>query len=232
MCISIFPPTKSERTLLEISNLNITYPGHESLAVISWQIEAGQQIALLGRSGAGKSTLLNTIVRGSPHIRNQSKRLAYLAQKPALLPWLSVIDNVLLGFKLRGEPIDRCNSERALDLLTQVNLESLAHRKANQLSGGQSTRVALARLLIEDADLILLDEPFASLDRSTRIQMATLCKTLLDQRTVILVTHDPRDAADWLGTAMVLSNEKLEGPFKLSDFNNDDVLINALGGDL
>lgn len=217
--------------MLTISDLNISYPGHETLAVISWKIEPGNQIALLGRSGTGKSTLLNTIIKGSTRIINHSKRLAYFAQKPALLPWLSVIENVLLGYKLRGETIDKNDSDRAMELLSQVDLESLAYRKACQLSGGQSTRVALARVLIEDADLILLDEPFASLDRSTRIQMAALCKKLLGQRTVILVTHDPRDVENWLENAMVLAGRKLKGPFKLCDFTNDSVLIDALGGD-
>ena len=208
----------------------MSYPGNESLATISWNIERGAQIALLGRSGTGKSTLLNTIIKGSSQIMNHSKRLAYFAQKPALLPWLSVVENVLLGFKLRGETINTHHSERAMELLSLVNLESLAHRKSSQLSGGQCTRIALARVLIEDADLILLDEPFASLDRSTRIQMSALCKKLLDHRTVILVTHDPRDAENWLEYAMVLADRKLKGPFKLSDFNSDSVLIDALGG--
>ena len=218
--------------MLTITNLDLSYPGYEPLATVSWQVNRGDQIALLGRSGTGKSTLLAAIIERVPAITRQTERIAYLSQQPALLPWATAIDNVLLGFKLRGEVSDSSQTERALDLLAQVELEGFANRKVSLLSGGQKARVALARVLIEESDLVLLDEPFSGLDRSTRIQMATLCQNLLAGKTVILVTHDPRDAQDWLDTAMVLTTNTIKGPYTLNEFGSDRALIQALDGDL
>ena len=144
--------------MLTISNLSLTYPGYPPLATLSLGLKSGEQIALLGRSGTGKSTLLTAIVQGSPDIRLQTTRIAYLSQQPALLPWASVIDNVLLGFTLRGENIAAEDVQRAKQLLKAVDLHMLSERQACQLSGGQQARVALARVLVEDADLVLLDE--------------------------------------------------------------------------
>lgn len=218
--------------MLTITNLDLSYPGYEPLATVSWQVNRGDQIALLGRSGTGKSTLLAAIIEGAPAITRQTERISYLSQQPALLPWATAIDNVLLGFKLRGEISGSSQTERALDLLAQVELDGFANRKVSLLSGGQKARVALARVLIEESDLVLLDEPFSGLDRSTRIQMASLCQTLLAGKTVILVTHDPRDAQDWLDTAMVLTTSMIKGPYALNDFGSDRALIQALDGDL
>jgi len=218
--------------LLTITNLDLSYPGDEPLATISWQVERGDQIALLGRSGTGKSTLLAAIIEGSPAIIKESERIAYLSQQPALLPWATVIEHVLLGFKLRGDTQSSDTTEKALNLLGQVELGTHAHRQVALLSGGQKARVALARVLLEQSDLVLLDEPFAGLDRSTRIQIAALCQTLLASKTVILVTHDPRDAQDWLDTAMVLTTESIKGPYRLNEFASDRALIQALDGDL
>ena len=221
-----------ELTLLTITNLDLSYPGDEPLATISWQVERGDQVALLGRSGTGKSTLLAAIIEGSPAIIKDSERIAYLSQQPALLPWATVIENVLLGFKLRGDTQSSETTKKALNLLGQVELGTHAHRQVSLLSGGQKARVALARVLLEQSDLVLLDEPFAGLDRSTRIQMAALCQTLLASKTVILVTHDPQDAQDWLDTAMVLTTESIKGPYQLNEFASDRALIQALDGDL
>ena len=218
--------------LLSIDKLNLGYQGQPPLATISWIIQRRQKVVLLGKSGSGKSTLLDTIVRGSTAIRCRTHRVAYLSQQPALLPWLSVLDNILLGFKLRRQTIVHEHLEHARQLLIDVELSHLENQKAHQLSGGQRSRVALARALIEDAELVLLDEPFAALDRSIKIQMTKLCGQLLVDKTVILVTHDPRDAEDWFNESMVITPGGLKGPFDLSDFKNDDALIKALDGDL
>ena len=218
--------------VLSIDQLTIGFPGQDSLTTISWAIHRGQQVALLGKSGSGKSTLLNRIIRGSSSIQCQTQRIAYLSQQPALLPWVSVLDNILLGFTLRGETIVSKHLERAHQLLTDVELAGFQDHKTSHLSGGERSRVALARALLEDADLLLLDEPFAALDRSTKIQMTKLCNRLFANKTVILVTHDPRDALGWLDTAVVLTSHGLRGPFDLADFQNDHALIQALDGDL
>jgi len=132
---------------------------------------------------------------------------------------------------LRGEKILSEHLKRAHQLLVDVELPHLKNQRAQQLSGGERSRVAIARALIEDADLMLLDEPFAALDRSTTVQMIKLCKQLLADKTVILVTHDPRDAQDWFNEAMVLTPIGLKGPFSLSDFESDDLLIQVLEDD-
>ena len=219
--------------MLTIQQLDLSYPNYPPLATIDWSIERGQHVALLGRSGVGKSTLLKALLETPlpPQIRCETSRIAYMAQSAVLLPWLSVRDNVRLGASLRGEPEA---DSRALteSLLDRVGLTGLADRPANQLSGGQKSRVALARCLFERAELVLLDEPFAALDRSTRIEMAELCQELLTEQTVILVTHDPRDASDWLDAAWVLSGSQLSGPLDLTRFQDDRALIRALDGAL
>ena len=103
--------------MLTITNLDLSYPGDEPLATVFWQVNRGDQVALLGRSGTGKSTLLAAIVQGSPAIIKDSERIAYLSQQPALLPWATAIENVLLGFKLRGDTQSPEATEQALDLL-------------------------------------------------------------------------------------------------------------------
>ena len=145
---------------------------------------------LLGRSGVGKSTLLRAIagleqsaitqghIQFAPHIK-----AAWLAQQDSLFPWLSVLDNVQLAQHLHGQKNTK-TQEKAKELLHAVGMADHWHKPCYQLSGGQRQRVALARTLMQDADLILMDEPFSALDAVTRLQ----------GKTVILVTHDPQEA--------------------------------------
>lgn len=218
--------------MLHIQQLDLSYPGYPPLATIDWSIEAGTQVALLGRSGVGKSTLLKAVIQGHPNIQCQAAKIAYVSQQPMLLPWRSVIDNVMLGAMLRSSKITADVRTQALTVLKSVALENFATRTARALSGGERARVALARALFEEADLVLLDEPFAALDRSTRMAMAELAKTILKGRTVVLVTHDPRDAQDWINTGWVLSERDLCGPYDLNQFSDDRALIHALDGAL
>ena len=119
-------------------------------------------------------------------------RVAMMAQQDLLMPWLSVLDNVLLGARLRGERPDRT---LAHDRLAQVGLVDHADKLPPTLSGGQRQRVALARTLMENCAVVLLDEPFSALDALTRAQMQELTAELLRGCTVLLVTHDPNEAA-------------------------------------
>jgi putative hydroxymethylpyrimidine transport system ATP-binding protein len=118
-------------------------------------------------------------------------RLAWMSQRDDLLPWLSVIGNVTLGARLRGEPVDRA---RALDLLARVGLAQQKEQLPATLSGGQRQRAALARTLMEDRPVVLMDEPFSGLDAITRARIQVLASSLLAGRTVLLVTHDPLEA--------------------------------------
>jgi putative hydroxymethylpyrimidine transport system ATP-binding protein len=167
-------------------------------------LAAGSWTCLLGPSGVGKSTLLRLIAGlvepwpGSAITCSDRAplegRVAYMAQQDLLLPWLSALDNVLLGARLRRLRIDAAMRERARWLLARVGLaEKLASRPAI-LSGGQRQRVALARTLFEARPLVLMDEPFSSLDAITRHQLQALAAELLHGATVLHVTHDPWEA--------------------------------------
>lgn len=152
---------------------------------------------LLGASGVGKSTVLRLFAGLAEGVTfdgtlSDPGRVAMMAQQDLLMPWLSVLDNVMLGARLRGERPDK---DRARDRLVQVGLADHADKLPRALSGGQRQRVALARTLMEDRAVVLLDEPFSALDALTRAQMQELTAELLTGRTVLLVTHDPNEAA-------------------------------------
>lgn len=164
---------------------------------IDLTLAPGQWTCLLGASGVGKSTVLKLFAGLADAIDFQGDmtdpgRIAMMAQQDLLLPWLTALDNVMIGARLRGEVPDK---DQALLLLEQVGLKDHAQKRPHALSGGQRQRVALARTLIEDCPLVLLDEPFSALDALTRLNMQDLTAQLLHGRTVLLVTHDPAEAA-------------------------------------
>jgi putative hydroxymethylpyrimidine transport system ATP-binding protein len=115
-----------------------------------------------------------------------------MAQSDLLMPWLDLPENVCLGARLRGEAADL---SRARHLLAQVGLSDHLDKRPAALSGGQRQRVALARTLMEDRPVVLLDEPFSALDAKSRAQMQDLAAELLKGRTVLHVTHDTAEAA-------------------------------------
>jgi putative hydroxymethylpyrimidine transport system ATP-binding protein len=117
-----------------------------------------------------------------------------MAQQDLLLPWCSVLDNLLLGARLRGEPTGGAIEARARELLARVRLAESAATRPAQLSGGMRQRAALARTLMERRPIVLMDEPFSALDAITRYEIQALAARLLAGRTVLLVTHDPLEA--------------------------------------
>lgn len=178
------------------------------------EIKSQNITCLLGASGVGKSTILRLIAgletgaifQGEIKASDQqaiSPRIAYMAQGGELFPWLSVIDNVMLGAKLRGEKPDEA---RAMQVINQVGLQGHIHKRPATLSGGEQQRVALARTLMEDRPIVLLDEPFSALDAKTRSEMQELAGELLNNHTVLLVTHDPSEAAR-LGHSIIVMTE-------------------------
>jgi putative hydroxymethylpyrimidine transport system ATP-binding protein len=155
---------------------------------------AGRTTCLLGRSGVGKTSLLRWLAGLLPDTA-RSQPVAYMAQSDLLLPWLSVLDNVLLGYRLRGGAAAlRAAEPRARALLAEVGLAGRLDDLPSRLSGGMRQRTALARTLCEDRPVVLMDEPFAHLDAVTRLELQDLAARLLAGRTAVLVTHDPLEA--------------------------------------
>jgi putative hydroxymethylpyrimidine transport system ATP-binding protein len=138
---------------------------------------------------AGQGTYQSTLTNGAP-LKNS---VALMAQRDALLPWLSVLENACLGGRLREEPIEE-RKEKAAALLAEVGLADYRDAAPVTLSGGMRQRVALVRTLMEDRPIVLLDEPFAALDALNRHKMQDLSSKMLKGRTVLAITHDPLEA--------------------------------------
>lgn len=178
-------------------------------------LPGGQWTCLLGKSGVGKSTILRLILDletggqfdGMIAARDSKPlagRIGYMAQSDLLLPWLSVLENICIGARLRGEPPD---VSRAQTLLDRVGLSGQTDQKPHALSGGMRQRAALARTLMEDRPIVFLDEPFSALDAGTRADMQELAAEVLTGRTVLLVTHDPAEATR-LGDQIIVMSAK------------------------
>jgi putative hydroxymethylpyrimidine transport system ATP-binding protein len=178
-------------------------------------IPAQQWTCILGRSGVGKSTLLRLIAGLASAGRFDGEivtsdgtalmnRASVMAQSDLLLPWLSVLENTIIGARLRGQDPDL---KRAKTLLSRVGLKDDIHKKPNALSGGMRQRNALARTLMEDRPIALLDEPFSALDASTRADMQELAAEVLADKTVLLITHDPAEAVRLGHRIIVLTPE-------------------------
>ena len=175
-------------------------PPHVALAGLSLQAAVGEIVALVGPSGCGKTTFLNIVagldrdyageVRLAPRPDGQPSRVGYVFQEPRLLPWRTVYENIGLVLPPhRAEVVVR-------DMLRAVGLAEVRDRYPPQLSGGMSRRVSIARAFAIEPDLLLMDEPFVSLDHDTVEQLRALLLKLWHARptTVLFVTHDLREA--------------------------------------
>ena len=181
----------------------VYYGNHPLFEGVSLELPAGKWTCLLGLSGVGKSTLLKLIAGLPIGGRFVGKitandgaavggRVAYMGQADLLFPWLDVRQNLLLGQRLRGE---MPNTQCADALLHKVGLSQHANKYPQQLSAGMRQRTALARTLMEDTPIVLLDEPFSALDARTRADMQEMAFAVLKGKTILLVTHDPAEAA-------------------------------------
>jgi putative hydroxymethylpyrimidine transport system ATP-binding protein len=198
-------------------------------------LQGGRCTCLLGPSGIGKSTLLRLIAglitpttSAREHTRISARiqvdndqpvstQIAYMAQQDLLLPWLTVLDNVLLGARLR-QTVNASKREAATDLLNRLGLSHAKSLYPHQLSGGMRQRTALARTLMEDKPIVLMDEPFTALDTITRFKLQTLAAELLQNRTVLLVTHDPLEALRLADEIYIMSGQPatLRAPLELN----------------
>jgi putative ABC transport system ATP-binding protein len=202
--------------MLEIKNISKVYGEGTAKVValnnVSFLVNEGDFIAIMGPSGSGKSTLLN-IIGGLDHISSgevildgeridsldenalvdiRRGKIAYVFQQYHLIPSLTALENVLLPLTFYGA---NNKDQKALDILRRVGLEKRAEHKPSQLSGGEQQRVAIARALVNDQSLILADEPTGNMDRKTGKEILALFDQLNKEgRSIIMVTHDPEIA--------------------------------------
>jgi NitT/TauT family transport system ATP-binding protein len=178
---------------------------------VSLTVEQGEFLCLVGASGCGKTTLLSLAAgldRPTAGTVDVHGRTALMFQEAALLPWRSAVRNVELALKLRGVPRGE-RRDRAMDLLSLVHLADFADKAPHELSGGMRQRVALARALAQDADVLLMDEPFGALDAITRDILHDEIERVAAERrlTVLFVTHNVREASR-LGDRIVLLSSR------------------------
>jgi len=208
---------QSQTAYLHVDRLSHRYRhrGPLVLSELSFQVAAGERLALVGRSGCGKSTLLHLIaglaqpasgsVRiGGQVVRAPSARWVMMFQQPSLYPWMSVFDNAALALRFAGR-MDEA-AKIVGDLLALVKLADLADVNVQRLSGGQQQRVALARALAAGPDLLLLDEPFSALDAFTRADLQRDVRAIAKRLgvTLLLVTHDIDEAVVMADRALVM----------------------------
>ena len=200
----------------------------EFLAVseATFDVAAGELVALVGPSGCGKTTLLKILAGLHPHDAGEvrigsaaqpfdpSRDVGMVFQQPLLLKWRRVLDNVLLPAEILGLPL-AASRERARDLLALVGLRDAEAKYPYELSGGMQQRAAIARALIHDPKLILMDEPFGALDALTREKMNLELLRIWQQarKTIVFVTHGISEAV-FLGTRVVVLTA---GPARMAD---------------
>lgn len=195
---------------LSIINVNKIYKNEsgeiEILRDINFEVESGEFICIVGPSGCGKSTLVNIIAGldnsttgrvdlNNKEINSPGPDRAIVFQDFALFPWLTVIDNIELGMKIKGIP-KKERRKKALNYLAMVHLSEFKDYYIHQLSGGMRQRVSIARALAMESEILLMDEPFASVDSHTRcILHYELLKIWNDtKKTIILITHSIDEA--------------------------------------
>ena len=203
------------KSILEVHSLSFSYTSYPLLKNLSFSIQPGEICALIGVSGSGKSTLFKLLTGILPmqggSIKVEREQIAYMMQEDLLLPWRNVMDNILLPLEL-GKKKDFPNrNHEALKILEEVGLPSCSKLFPHELSGGMRQRVSLARALMQKRSLILLDEPFGSLDIILRDQMTSLLHAISSKTgtAIFFITHDFRDALALADKIFILSQGTL-----------------------
>lgn len=224
--------------ILEIKNLNKKYYGmkQELVAIkdISFSVEGGEYLAIVGPSGCGKSTLLNIIgnidtKNGGEVILEGDINIGYMLQEDSLFPWLTILDNCLIGLKVHGE-VSEDKIDYVKNLLNIYGLKDFMNSYPTSLSGGMRQRVALIRTLAMKPDILLLDEPFSALDYQTRLAVSDDVYRIIKDtgKTVIMITHDIAEAISMADRVIVLTGRpsmikkiyKIEMDGKSTPINN------------
>lgn len=234
--------------MIKAESLSIEFTSNQkkfgALDNINFQIKKGEFIALIGPSGCGKSSLVNAIAGFIPMstgrilykdepIREASRERVVIFQNHSLFPWKTAIDNIAFALRAKGVNEKDIQSE-SMHFLKLVKLEEFAHHFPKELSGGMQQRIGIARALAADPEVLLLDEPFASLDQFTRdIIQEELLKIIRPlNKTAILVTHNINEAiffADRIfvmsgrpGTIKAMIDVKIEKPHSIRNVDNDE----------
>ncbi len=208
--------------VLSVRGLGVTYPngngGLSALDGVSFAMPAREFTCLLGPSGSGKSTLLRVLAGLLPPTRGGvtftfpgegglRPRIGVVFQQANLMPWRTALENILLPLELQGTPRDQAQA-RARALIDLVGLQGFENTRPRDLSGGMAQRVAIARSLIQNPDLLLLDEPFGALDALTRERMGAELLRIwqADRKTVLMVTHSISEALFLSDRVLVLTS--------------------------
>ena len=210
---------------LTLDGITHSYGGGLAVDNVTLEVKGGELVALLGPSGCGKTTLLRIVAgfieqsngkvilgdRPIDTLPPSRREIGIVFQNYALFPHMTVAENIAYGLAARGDS-RKVQAERVAEMLTIVQLEAMADRKPRQLSGGQQQRVALARALAMRPRILLLDEPFAALDKNLRLDMQIEIKRLQRQfaLTAIMVTHDQDEAMAIADRIAVMSKGRIE----------------------
>jgi NitT/TauT family transport system ATP-binding protein len=238
--------------ILAVQNLSAVFSNENGMLTalqnVSFSVEAQEFVCVLGPSGSGKSTLLRILgglltptegqvtLEGQP-LRGPHPKVGLVFQDPSLMPWRSVIQNLLLPLELRGIPKEEATIH-AKDILNLVGLGGFEHYLPRDLSGGMAQRVAIARSLVHDPDMLLLDEPFGALDALTRERMGAELSRIWQahRKTVLMVTHAIDEAILLADRILVLGSQPgrlvFDAPVSLPRPRGDDIRYTAAFGAL
>jgi NitT/TauT family transport system ATP-binding protein len=229
----------SEKPILTVHDLSVVFPdnngGLRALEDVTFEVCPQEFVCFLGPSGSGKTALLRVLAgilaptSGQVHfVRSQHPKIGMVFQQSNLMPWRTVMDNIKLPLELEGMGENKART-RAQEMIELVGLQGFEDNWPRELSGGMSQRVALARALIHDPDLLLLDEPFGSLDAITRERMWTELSRIWQrrQKTVIMVTHSINESLFLADRVLVLTQRpgkvKLDLKVDLPRPRKDDI---------
>jgi NitT/TauT family transport system ATP-binding protein len=234
--------------VLSVRDLSAVFPdgngGLHALGTVSFSVCPEEFLCVIGPSGSGKSTLLRILAGLLPPTTgtvtfagHQPPRIGFVFQQANLMPWRTVRENIMLPLELEKVPLESAQ-QKAQDLIDLVGLDGFETSLPRDLSGGMAQRVALARALVHDPDILLLDEPFGSLDALTRERMWTELSRIWQarQKTVIMVTHSIGEALFLADRVLVLTARpgkiKLDLPVDLPRPREDEMRYTAHFGRL
>ena len=233
--------------ILVVNDLSVTFPddngGLDALDSASFSVQPQEFVCVLGPSGSGKSTLLRTLAgllpptSGTFTFSTSHPRIGMVFQQANLMPWRTTIENVILPLELQAVPAEEACA-RAQDLIDLVGLQGFESTWPRDLSGGMAQRVAIARALVHDPDILLLDEPFGSLDALTRERMWIELSRIwqVRQKTVLMVTHSINESLFLADRVLVLTQRpgriKLDLAVDLPRPRPDEIRYTAHFGEL